>query len=175
MILSVIVEIIVLLIIGWIALGFFNTIFRGFAPLVISRKKVIGLVLDVIKPQPNQVVYELGSGSAKFLQKIEEKWPDAKLVGLEYSIITFLFSSLFLWLRRSKIEIRRQNIFNVSLQEANIIYGYLFPSMMVRLGEKIRTECKPGTIFVSSMFSVPGWEPKQIIKQGSGTIYFYQV
>lgn len=175
MILVIIVEIIAILLIGWVVVGFFSTIFRGYAPFVVSRKKVIDLVLGVIKPQPNQTVYELGSGSAKFLQKVEKKFPNVKLIGLEYSTFIFVFSSLFLKLKHSKIKICRKNIFDVNLKEADIIYGYLFPSMMAKLGEKIRTECKPGTIFVSSMFSVPGWEPKQTIKQGSGTIYFYQV
>lgn len=175
MILVIIVEIIAILLIGWVVVGFFSTIFRGYAPFVISRKKVIDLVINVINPQPNQVVYELGSGGANFLQKVENKFPNVKLIGFEYSIIIFLFSSLFLKLKHSKIKICRKNIFDVNLKEADIIYGYLFPSMMLKLGKKIQTECKPGTIFVSSMFSVPGWKPMQTLKQGSGTIYFYQV
>jgi len=174
-ILVIIIEIVALLMISWVVIGFFSTIFRGYAPFVVSRKKIVDLVINVINPQPNQVVYELGSGSARFLQKVEKKFSNVKLIGFEYSFFIFLFSSLFFWLKHSRIKIYRKNIFDVNLKEADIIYGYLFPSMMSKLGKKIQTECKPGTIFVSSMFSVPDWQPIKTLRQGGGTIYFYQV
>ena len=173
---SLIIIIIILLpIVVWIAMDFFNIIFRGFAPLVISRQKTIDLILDIIKPQPQQVIYELGSGSAKFLQMAEKKFPEVKLIGLEYSIIPFLFFSLVLRLKKSRIKIRLQNIFKANLQDADFIYCYLLPAMMPKLGAKIRSECKPGAMLISYLFSIPNWEPKQIIKQDNGAIYFYEV
>jgi len=171
----IIAEIIFLLVATWLVVGFFNIIFRGFAPLVASRKRAIDLVLNTIKPQPKQTIYELGSGSARFLQMVEKKFSGVKLVGIEYSVAPFLIFSAFLYLKQSTIKIRLQNMFRANLQDADFIYCYLLPSMMPRLGEKIRTECKRGAILISYMFSVPGWEPKQIIKQGSDTIYFYEV
>ena len=66
-------------------------------------------------------------------------------------------------------------MFKADLQDADFIYCYLFPGMMGKLGAKIRSECKPGAIFISYMFSVPDWKPKQIITQNNGIIYFYEV
>lgn len=175
MIILIIIEIILFLIIVWVAVGFFNILFRGFAPLVISQKKVISLILDNIEPNSNQVIYELGSGSARFLQMVQKKFPKVKLVGLEYSIVPYLVSSIMLWLKNSSIKIRYQNMYKVNLAEADFIYCYLFPQMMLKLGQKVRSECKPGTILISYMFSVPNWEPKKIIKLDNGTIFFYEV
>ncbi len=154
---------------------FFNIIFRGFAPLVGSRQTALDTILENISPQPNQVIYELGSSSAKFLRMVEKKFSDVKLIGLEYSPIPFLISKLFLRLKNSRVEIRFQNMFKVSLQEADLIYCYLLPGMMVKLGEKIHAECRPGTILVSYTFSVPNWRPENIIKQDGRLIYFYKV
>ena len=171
----IILAIILVLVLIWIINDFFNIIFYNFAPLIVSKKKVINSILDIIKPQSQQVIYELGSGSARFLQMAEKRFKNVKLIGLENSIIPFLFFSLILMLKSSKVKIRLQNIYKADLKDADFIYCYLFPSMMLKLGEKIRSECKPNTIFISYMFSVPNWKPDQIIKQDNGTVYFYKV
>ncbi|OGH67506.1 MAG: hypothetical protein A3J66_03715 [Candidatus Magasanikbacteria bacterium RIFCSPHIGHO2_02_FULL_47_14] len=158
-----------------VAINFANLLFRGFAPLVLSRKIALKAILDTIHPTPGQVLYELGSGSARFLQMVEKKFPDTTFIGLEYSLFPFLFSRLTLWFKKSKIQIRRENIFYSDLHNADIIFCYLLPGMMPVLGTKVRSECKPGTLFVSYMFSVPNWQPKQTIRQHGGVIYFYKV
>lgn len=158
-----------------VATNFFNLLFRGFAPLVASKKTALNVILNTIDPQPGQVVYELGSGSARFLQMVQKKFPDVTLIGVECSLFPFLFSRLVLWCKKSNITIRLQNIFHTNLQDADMIFSYLLPGMMPKLGKKIRSECKPGTRFISYMFSVPHWEPKQIIRQSHDVIYFYEV
>ncbi len=158
-----------------VATNFFNLLFRGFAPLVASKKTALRVILNTIDPQPRQVLYELGCGSARFLQMVEKKIPDLTLVGVEYSLFPFLFSRLVLWCKKSNITIRLQNIFHTNLQDADMIFCYLLPGMMPKLGKKIRSECKPGTQFISYMFSVPDWQPKRVVRQSRDVIYFYEV
>jgi hypothetical protein len=81
-------------------------------------------------------------------------------------------------LSKSKIVLRRENIFTVDLREANVIYCYLNDTMMKKLREKFEQECQPGTLIISYMFSVPGWQPERKLKiagRKNERIYFYEI
>jgi hypothetical protein len=76
---------------------------------------------------------------------------------------------------KSKIKLIRKNIFNTNISDANMIYCYLIPTMMPKLAEKIKRECRPGTIVVSYMFSIPGLQVLKITQAGENNINFYTV
>ena len=87
----IIIDLVLLFATILIMADFFNMITRGFAPLFISHKRALRAIMSTIHPLSNQTIFELGSGSAKFLRMVEKKYPNTRLVGLEYSLIPFLF------------------------------------------------------------------------------------
>jgi hypothetical protein len=157
---------------------FYNIIFRGFAPFISSRPFVIQTVLRELNMKEDAKVYELGCGKAGFLRAIEEKYPRARLVGIENSLWPYLLARLQKVLSKSKMELRKGDLFKADIKDADVIYCYLINTMMPRVGEKVKGECKPGTLIVSYIFSIPGWTPEKDVevKEKPGEkIHFYRV
>jgi len=175
MIFLVLLELVLLVILVFAAINFFNIVFRGFAPFFAAKPEVVTLILDNIKPTKDQVVYELGAGNANFLQAMEAKYPEAKLIGVENSWWPYLLAKAKLKSLHSKIDLRRENLYKTNVQDASFIYCYLIPSMMPELSEKIRQECRPGTTVISYIFSIPNLSLRQTINTPGGNIYFYEV
>ena len=43
---------------------------------------------------------------------------------------------------------------------------------MPPLAKKIREECRPGTMIISYVFSLPGFTAEKVLKDGDSNIYF---
>jgi len=171
----VILGLVLLFCLIFMATEFFNIVFLGAAPFVMTKKKIIELLSREVKLGKGQRVYEVGAGLAKFLQAVEKSYPDTELIGIEYSWPVYCLSKMLLKSKHSRIKLIRKNLFKVNLGDADLIYCYLTPGMMYKLGEKFTAECRPGTKIISYAFSIPNMEIKRTIKEKGDTIYFYEI
>jgi len=174
----VILGIILLAILIWAASDFFNIVYRGFAPLFpffVTNTKTIDAILHGINLKPNATVFELGAGTAKFLRAVEKNQPQANLIGVEYSVIPYVISKFLLKKLKSNIKLVREDLFKTDISRADLIYCYLVPDMMEKLSAKIKKECRPGTLIVSYMFSIPNLNVKKIIDENREISYIYEV
>ncbi|MCK4554473.1 hypothetical protein KAU19_05980 [Candidatus Parcubacteria bacterium] len=169
----------IILVIVALAIGvqFFNMIFRGFAPFISTKGKVIKKILDEIDYNNGNInVYELGCGKAGFLRALEEKKPDWKFIGVENSFLPWLIAKIQTSLNHSKIKILKKNLFHVNLAGADLIYCYLNIEMMKKLEEKFKKECKNGAMIISYSFAMPNLEPEKVVRmENGGKIYFYRI
>ena len=58
---------------------------------------------------------------------------------------------------------RRENagdVFEVPISDATVVTLYLFPHVMLKLRERLKSELKPGTRVVSHEFTMGDWEPE---------------
>jgi hypothetical protein len=156
---------------------FYNILFRGFAPFISSQRFVIDKVVAELALADNAAVYELGCGKAGFLSALRKKYPHARLVGVEYSLLPYLLARIQNALTRSRIEIKKKNIFKVTLGEADAIYCYLNLATMKKLKEKFMQECKNGAVVVSHQFPLPDTTAEKTIElnNGQARIYFYRI
>ncbi len=177
MFLLIILSIILLAAALMIGVQFFNIIFRGFAPFISSRPKVIKKILNEIDFNHSKLkVYELGCGKAGFLRALEEKKPGWKFVGVENSFLPWLIAKIQTSLNHSKIKILKKNLFHVNLADADLIYCYLNIEMMKKLEEKFKKECKSGARIISYSFAMPNLEPEKVVRMENGDkIYFYVI
>lgn len=175
MILLIIAEAALVIILVLAAIDFFNIVFRGAAPFMKAGKKVIKLILPEINLKGTETIYELGAGQADFLRSLEQKYPKANLIGVEYSRWVYWLTSLILRREKSRIKFIRQNLFETDIKKADLIYVYLIPTMMGKLSEKIRLECRPGTIVISYIFSIPNLTISKKLDINGNGIYFYKV
>ncbi|MFH1522191.1 MAG: hypothetical protein ABIE43_00020 [Patescibacteria group bacterium] len=167
---------IILVFLVFLAMQFFNMIFRGFAPYISTRVEVIKKVLAEIEINAGDNVYELGSGKAGFLRAVEKKYPKVNYIGIEYSFLLWFISKMQINLCGSKIKLFKKNIFKVDLSKADLIYCYLNPKMMERLEEKFKKECRPGTRIISYAFAIPDFNATKTIRLENGSkIYFYNI
>ena len=147
---------------------FFDVLLRGFAPLIPSRPWVVNQILDNLKLKKYNKVYAFGSGRSGFLHEFEKLFPKTKIIGVEYSLFHYIVARLQMLLRErldrsSSIKVIREDIRRVDVSDAEIVYSHLYPEHMDGFGRKLKFECKPGTLVISTGFFIPGLEPKKII------------
>jgi hypothetical protein len=153
----------------------FNIIFRGYAPFLSTRKPVVSKVVSEAVFKEDGIAYELGAGTAGFLRAMRQKYPRAKLVGVEYSFWPYWLARFQVAITGTKIEMVKKNIFQVGVKDADLIYCYLNVETMERLEKMFREECKPGAQVVSYQFPLPHLPTAKVIELGRklGKLYFY--
>ena len=70
----------------------YKTIFKGFAPFIITRPKIVKEIIKRLEINNKSIIYELGCGQAGFLKAVGKKYPNSILVGIENSIILYLIT-----------------------------------------------------------------------------------
>jgi len=177
-ILLIFIAIFLFLIIIFFSCEFFNIIFRGYAPFISTKSKLIEKIIDGLeyKNSKNFTVYELGCGKAGFLRAFEKRCPQSKLFGVENLFLPWLIAKIQTSLSKSNIKIIKKNLFKVDLGQADLIYCYLNQKMMKKLADKFKQECKPGTKIISYAFSLPNLKPeKEIELENRNKIFFYVI
>jgi hypothetical protein len=154
----------------------FNILFRGFAPFIATRKKIIDKIISELEVNDETIIYELGCGQAGFLRAMHQKYPKNKLVGVEYATIPYLIGQIQNSFTGSKLKLIKKNIFAVDINEADIIYCYLNRDTMVTLEKKFQVECRQGTVIVSYNFLLPNTEAYKTLEVGkTDKVYFYKM
>lgn len=126
------------------------SVFFG-SPYVTVRKKVIIKALKAANLQKGDIFYDLGSGKGDVLI-IAEKF-GAKVFGYEISPFYYLWAKARV-LNRPNIQIKYQNINNVSLKRADVVYCYLLPKFLEKLSLKFQKELKSGARLISVGFPI---------------------
>lgn len=175
MILASILSFIILILLVFISIQFFNVLFCGYAPFLSTKKNLIKQILKNIYLEKNSHIYELGCGFAWFLSSAEKQFPDSYYTGIEYSFLPYLLAKIRLVFTKSKIKIINKNFLKINLSSADLIYCYLIPSTMNRLSAKIQNECKLGTIVISHKFPLPNLVLYKSLKIENNNFYFYKV
>ena len=145
-----------------IVLVFGSAVYASFraAPWLPSFKRDIARIIKLANVQPGEVVYDLGSGDGRILVALANATPAERVVGYEVSLLLYIWSRVriaFLGLS-GKAEVRFSDFYRHDLSQANVIFCFLTPRAMKRLGEKFRRELRPGTRIISYSFSIPGWK-----------------
>ncbi len=119
------------------------------APFVPTKTPVADAMLRLSGIKTGDIVYDLGSGDGKLLRMAAQK--GARATGYEINPILALYANITgaktLW----------KNFWGADISDANVIFIYLLPWKMERLAQKLKKECKKGTLIVSNSFIFPGW------------------
>lgn len=148
-------------------------------PFVPSSKKARQIMLSAVKINPGHRVYDLGCGDGRLVIEAAKKF-GARATGFEISPFVYLLGRIKNYCNGSPAEIKMKNFFKVNLSDADVIFCYLFPKVMKKLGEKFTNELKPGTKIVSNAFRIENWTPIQSFptrtdKPNSFLIHVYEV
>ena len=143
-------------------------------PMMVAQK-----MLEVAKVEPDDVVYDLGSGDGRIVIMAAQKF-GAHAVGVELDSNLFEKSSdrirkLGL---QDRAQIVHENMFEVNVRHATVVTLYLLTAVNERLRPKLERELRSGARVVSHDFQVPGWQPAQTVEvssenQVSSKIYLY--
>lgn len=119
-----------------------------------SERAVVKKMVDMANVKSGDIVYDLGSGDGRILIETYRRKKGVKLIGVEISPFAIMVSKLLLHILglKDKIEIRRQNIFDTNLKDADVIFVFLSQRANNRLEKKFKKELKRGTRIVSHLW-----------------------
>ena len=156
-------SIIFLAVLIFLAEEFFNLLFRGYAPFISTKNKVLD---DAVKQfhelnlPAGAKIYELGCGKAGFLRSLEISAKSKyTLIGVEILTTLYLLAKIQLAVVGSKIKLRRKDFLKISLAKGDCFYCYLGQSLTAKLSLKLQKEARPGSYLISNQFHLPGYEP----------------
>ncbi len=144
-------------------------------PFQSTKKSALKKLTDYLKIEPDQKIYDLGSGSGRvafFLAKNTS----AKIIGVEKNEPLYLISKFKqLFHPRLKLKFINQDLFNVNLSDSDIVYTYFSPSAYKKVQRKFEQELKPNVILVTWRypFQDPNFRLIHQIKDRH-TMYIYQ-
>lgn len=136
---------------------------RNGVPLFLSGKATIEALSGVLRNRhPDFVLLDIGSGTGSVLRGLRKMFPAARLRGVELALVPWGLSRILSATDR-KASIARQDMWDVSLHDVDVVYAFLSPVPMKDLWEKVCREMKPGSLFISNTFEVPGVQPDEIV------------
>jgi SAM-dependent methyltransferase len=110
----------------------------------------------------DQKLVDLGCGDGRVLREAQKRY-GVRAVGYEINPLAYLKARLFSF-GFNKVKIKRQNFWEADLSDADVVFCYLYPDVMKRLAAKLVSGLKPGSVIVSSNFSLPGLVPSKIVR-----------
>lgn len=137
-------------------------------PLYLSSNKV-WIALEDFLPEKNDFRFiDLGSGLGGVLTHLAAIRTDGHYAGIESAPLPWLMS----WLRTRRYDscevywgsIWDEQLAASHLAQYDVVFAYLSPVPMERLWHKAREEMRPGTVFISSTFTVPDQRPDQTLQ-----------
>jgi SAM-dependent methyltransferase len=130
-------------------------------PLYLSSRRAVEAMAGRLPARPGLKVVDLGCGLGGWLSGLRALRPDIELAGVEMAPLNWLASRLRLG---GKGRIRLGSLWDEDLAAYDVVYAYLSPAPMERLWKKVEREMRPGSLFVSNTFGVPGVEPDETIE-----------
>lgn len=166
-----------------IMLFFLATVLRGFPAMIAvgpipAHKKGIAKALELAEIKPNEKFYDLGCGDGRVLVEAVKRY-DCQGVGYELVLPYYLLTKLRAIFsgKPEKIEVRLKNIFKADIENADIIFCFLTPALMVKMGGMLKkNRLKKGVRIISYAFAIKELEPVVKIDhtKDNWNIYLYK-
>ncbi len=139
-----------------------------------APRRSVDALLRLANLGPQDYLIELGAGvgAITFPAARERK---ARVLAIEIEPLRVMVLRIRRALGKSpdRIEIRRQNMFHVSLREASVVSAFLWPGAMARLRPKLEEELRAGARVVSRCHPIPGWTPMEYDRSADVLLYVW--
>ena len=128
------------------------------------KKAFLQMVDESIPKDLSRDIYELGSGFLTLARPLAIIFPKNQIIALETSTIPFIYSKVInCFFKQENLDVRKEDFFNVNLNQASLVACYLYPKAMDKLKVKFEDELQEGTYIVSNTFAIPGWIPSKVL------------
>lgn len=152
-----------------IMLAVYWSTFRTQVPLYLSSNKVWRALEDLLPSHSGGGVegegfrfIDLGSGLGGVLTHLARIRPDGHYTGVESAPLPLFWS----WLRTRayrNCSVHWGSLWDCNLAEYDVVFAYLSPVPMEQLWHKARAEMRPGSVFISSTFTIPDQVPQMSV------------
>ncbi|VUD63851.1 hypothetical protein TDB9533_03195 [Thalassocella blandensis] len=108
---------------------------------------------------------DLGSGWGTLVVALAREYPDRHIIGYELSWFPWLVSSMRKYcLGLNNLSLYRKNFIDADLNNASILFCYLFPGGMASLYEKLKKDVSQEVCIISNTFALPSCPSSQTVK-----------
>ncbi|MCU6433194.1 class I SAM-dependent methyltransferase [Undibacterium sp. Jales W-56] len=153
------------------ALLFWST-FRTQVPYYPSRASLPSLIHDFL-PDKSLKFVDLGSGLGGLVLNLSLRRGDSVFWGVEIAPLPWLLSYIRSKFHPANARFFLKNYDNINLGDFDVVFAYLSPAAMPALWNKVASEMRPGSLFLSYEFIVPDVEPDLCINTDSGDPILY--
>jgi hypothetical protein len=163
---------------GWFLLAFvvsllvYRGALSGQVPLYFSGEAAVDELIGQIESRSVKRFLDLGAGIGSVIEPLARRFPDVQFVAIENSPLPWLLG----WIRTRGLrncDWRWGDLWATELGEFDLVYAFLSPAPMPRLGEKACAEMRPGSLFISNSFALPGRDPDLQIEAGERIFFGY--
>jgi len=149
------------------------------APYVRSKSDAIDAMLKELNLAKGTKFLELGCGDGRVICQAVKQY-GAKGRGVDISWLWLILANIRAWRMgiRKEVQFVHQNIIDVDVTWADVIYIYMMPRFLAKHGQRIFNKAKPGTIVVSNTFDIPYLKDKyvKVLKPNSKSeLLFYRL
>jgi tRNA A58 N-methylase Trm61 len=153
------------------------------APFVPSPSTVVEYMLKLAGLKSGEVLFDMGSGDGRTVIMAAKTF-GARGVGIELreDLAKKALCSIHECGLADRVTIINDDMFNVNLTAADVVYLYLTTSANEKIKPKLERDLKKGARVVSHDYEVVGWHPEKIenfcenpqLGYPSHTIYLYR-
>lgn len=144
--------------------------FHTGAPFLPTDKKKVSSMISLAKLKPNETLIDLGSGDGRLLFEAAKQQPKAKIIGVEINPVLYYWSKIKKKFKGAEnVEIKRKNLWDTNLKEADIVAMFFIDHKMDKIEEKLKKEAEKGTKIISYTFEFPNL--KEIKSRNKNYLY----
>lgn len=169
---------------GWFLAAFLAMVaiywstFRTQVPLYLTGRQAVAILASRLPTDRACRFLDIGSGTGTVLAQLARQVPDTtELHGVELAPLPHAIARVRSRLAGGRFTVRREDFWRRDLGDYDVVYAFLSPVPMPALWRKVRSEMRPGSLFVSNTFTVPGVAPDETIAIGDGarTLYLWRI
>ncbi len=151
-----------LLLVLLMALIFWGTV-KGDVPLFLSSEAVADALETIVTQEKANTFIDLGAGTGSVVVPLAERKPRMTIEAWEHAPVPWAICA---WRCQelSNALVYRLSFWECDLSIFDVVFAFLSPAVMPRLGIKALREMRPGALLVSSSFPIPDWEPESVVE-----------
>lgn len=144
-------------------------------PYVPTPPEVVEGMLDMAVLKAGERLIDLGSGDGRIPRAAARRGANALGVEIDAGLVARARSLTSLEGLEARARFVRDDLFTISLRDADVVTLYLLPEVNERLKPKILTEMKPGARVVSHAFDMGDWPPEERREIADKRVYRWTV
>ena len=108
---------------------------------------------------PGDLVYELGCGDGRVAIVAAQLGAGVVCIEIDPDLARIAASAVIEAGLEDRIEVLQEDIFDIDVSPASVIFMFLLPSVNERLRPVFEANLQPGTRIISREFEIKGWPP----------------
>jgi len=133
------------------------------SPFVASPESVIRRLLTMAELKPGEIFVDLGAGDGRPVIIAAREF-GARAIGVELreDLVKQAMRKVMELGLQDRVKIIHDDIFNVNISMADVVYLYLTTSANEKVKPKLEAELKRGARVVSHDYEIIGWKPVKV-------------